>query len=738
MDFGLSFGAVGDFISIALLIKDIIASLDDCRGSAKQYRELVQSLDILGQTLEVVQKTFEDPQFTDSLEDLSKISLTTVSQIQSCLQGFLDQIHKYETSLGVNASGSGNTLRSISRKIQWKLNEKDVDKFRTEIAGCTMTLKVLLEVTTMRVLQRNHNSLIQERSNTESRMAVMISQSAASLKGYMSHLGRQLISKLDMVNRLGEDLKRSTTQMMSMMFTITGDLSSIRAIVMRLDRGPCEEYFVLDDITGRTFPIHLKTITSWQMLDFVLKERFKGRKGARRIQRKLYSLQEDNTHRGVDWSTPWESAFLPYQRCKRFFTRVVEIDDDPLPFAPTATPGGPDIRFGEAAFSTGLKRQRDHNDCGVEKDETCSKYHQSKRRKSQTRPKRKRDMSDMDADSDSDDGDVQGLVRVHLISKRIRRSKLQVPFQANQTLSFDQLAQQVEEKAVLGSSLANGTNREGHLKHTTLQEQYNTTVFGTSDAASCNMDDVHQQIRANLSSMTSQSQLRADSSLPKKGSESTTRRSVSHSPSQILQKWDYNTTRTTKEETSTDKKAMARKHRIPDSYSLKHWDPEEEPILLLGSVFDANSIGKWIYDWAVYIYGPATPMSDVAGELWLLLIQLAGKLKRSGEIVISVSHEESRDLVEDFIEAGERLSVKFQGLLRRCESSAVKAWKARTEKEPNCKFDKKGAIEMIEAMFGVDLEFGRTEKFMTNARLYNLRFDVNCEEILRNPAIEHR
>lgn len=145
-------------------------------------------------------------------------------------------------------------------------------------------------------------------------MAVLISQSAASLKGYVSHLGRQLISKMDMVNKLGLDLKRSTTQMISMMFTITSDLSSIRAIVMRLDRGPSEEYFVLDDITGRTFPIHLKTITSWEMLEFVLKERFKGRKGARRIQRKLYSLQEDNTHRGVDWSTPWESAFVPYQR----------------------------------------------------------------------------------------------------------------------------------------------------------------------------------------------------------------------------------------------------------------------------------------------------------------------------------------------------------------------------------------------------------------------------------------
>jgi hypothetical protein len=130
--------------------------------------------------------------------------------------------------------------------------------------------------------------------------------------------------------------------MISMMFTITGDLSSIRAIVMRLERGPSEEYFVLDDITGRTFPIHLKTITSWEMLEFVLKERFKGRKGARRIQRKLYSLQEDNTQRGVEWSTPWESAFLPYQRvtmslmCKDAKpTSTGEMETSSCPFCQT-------------------------------------------------------------------------------------------------------------------------------------------------------------------------------------------------------------------------------------------------------------------------------------------------------------------------------------------------------------------------------------------------------------------
>ena len=112
----------------------------------------------------------------------------------------------------------------------------------------------------------------------------------------------------------GIGLKRSVGQIIATMFTISSDVSIIRAIVMRLDRGPNDEHLILEDMTGRMFPIHLSTITSWAVLDFVLSERFKGKKGARRIQRGLYSLRESNTQRELDESIPWESAFLPYQK----------------------------------------------------------------------------------------------------------------------------------------------------------------------------------------------------------------------------------------------------------------------------------------------------------------------------------------------------------------------------------------------------------------------------------------
>ncbi|KAG7002012.1 hypothetical protein G7Y79_00029g063080 [Physcia stellaris] len=48
---------------------------------------------------------------------------------------------------------------------------------------------------------------------------------------------------------------------------------------------------------------------------------------------------------------------------------------------------------------------------------------------------------------------------------------------------------------------------------------------------------------------------------------------------------------------------------IRAGYSLRNWDPTEKPLLLLGSCFDANLLGKWIYDWT-----PST-LKELAGDL---------------------------------------------------------------------------------------------------------------------------
>lgn len=185
--------------------------------------------------------------------------------------------------------------------------------------------------------------------------------------------------------------------------------------------------------------------------------------------------------------------------------------------------------------------------------------------------------------------------------------------------------------------------------------------------------------------------------------------------------------------------ADAARAGIPAGYSTKNWDPTESPVLLLGSVFDANSLGKWIYDWTVFHHGPATPVSEVAGDLWLLLIKLAGKMKRADECLPRVRNPESFEMVEDFLESGDRLWGRLKRLLKACEEYMWRAAHlegASTAKpKGEVKMGKDSGCEFVETIFGRDRRLEETEALMQSVRLWCMRFDANCEDILRRPGM---
>lgn len=149
MEVGLTCSAVGDVISIILLVKDIISALDDARGSAKAYRDLVQGMELLQKTLEEVDQALVVlPNELTGYDSIVQASEATVTQIQRCLEDLRRKvIKKYGASLC--EGGSGNFIKDVWKRIQWTMEEKDVDKFRAVIAGYTATLKMILDVTAM-------------------------------------------------------------------------------------------------------------------------------------------------------------------------------------------------------------------------------------------------------------------------------------------------------------------------------------------------------------------------------------------------------------------------------------------------------------------------------------------------------------------------------------------------------------------------------------------------------------
>ena len=171
---------------------------------------------------------------------------------------------------------------------------------------------------------------------------------------------------------------------------------------------------------------------------------------------------------------------------------------------------------------------------------------------------------------------------------------------------------------------------------------------------------------------------------------------------------------------------VRRKYNIPEGYCIKNWDHREDPILFCGSVFDANSLGKWIYDWTVCVHGAQHELADIAGDFWLLLIELAGKLKSSQQCMLSVFSADDKQILEDFVISGRRLWKRLLSLLGICETFMLAVG---GRKQPR-KLGTDAGFRFVECFFGRDEQLKEMEKLMTGMRYWNFRFNANCEDIL--------
>ncbi|KAH8701219.1 hypothetical protein GQ44DRAFT_744106 [Phaeosphaeriaceae sp. PMI808] len=176
----------------------------------------------------------------------------------------------------------------------------------------------------------------------------------------------------------------------------------------------------------------------------------------------------------------------------------------------------------------------------------------------------------------------------------------------------------------------------------------------------------------------------------------------------------------------------AQRAGIPTGYSYKNWDPSEEPIMLLGSVFDANSLGKWIFDWTIFYHKSAIPFAKMAGELWILLIHLANKVKMAEEVILKICGK-SKKIVLRFLKRGKYLWVRFTEILKVCGDNMWKAAEKENDGGERVSIGKNSCHELVNTLFGRDRELEKTESLMASIRHWSMCFDANCNAILNRP-----
>ena len=117
----ITFGSVGDIISICQIVIRAVAALSKSHGSAFEYQSLIDELHCLSQGLEAIKSLLEE----DSAHLHHRGRLRTVlDACRRCLERELEGIRRFESSLGRRASSRGRwSGKDVFRKLQWQTHK---------------------------------------------------------------------------------------------------------------------------------------------------------------------------------------------------------------------------------------------------------------------------------------------------------------------------------------------------------------------------------------------------------------------------------------------------------------------------------------------------------------------------------------------------------------------------------------------------------------------------------------
>ena len=146
----VTFGAVGDIISVCLLVKDLVEALDKTRGSKAEYRSAQSELLILEGTLlevDVLIKAHGSGS-TPELRDICTKAEQAAARCKDLIRVFSDRVRKYKRTF--EESHDQHVFRDVTTKIRWQVGEKDaLEQFRGELERTTSSLRTLLVIASL-------------------------------------------------------------------------------------------------------------------------------------------------------------------------------------------------------------------------------------------------------------------------------------------------------------------------------------------------------------------------------------------------------------------------------------------------------------------------------------------------------------------------------------------------------------------------------------------------------------
>lgn len=138
----ITFGSVGDIISVCRLIKGLVECLDDSRGSSTEYQAVIRELHSLDHALLEVELVFLSNQGSQEMLSLQSTVLSIAAQCEKCVTAYREKVKGYKRSL--QPGGSGSFFKDSTMKLRWPSEKEHLTKFRAEIMAHCLSINMLL------------------------------------------------------------------------------------------------------------------------------------------------------------------------------------------------------------------------------------------------------------------------------------------------------------------------------------------------------------------------------------------------------------------------------------------------------------------------------------------------------------------------------------------------------------------------------------------------------------------
>lgn len=291
--FGVS---VGDFVAVIELVHDVCQALKESAGSRSRFLRLVEEFEHLEEALLAVSRLTAPEGFEEQLAVIK----TAAARCEGVILAFLHKNSRF--ILAFEAEKSKQWWRSPLRKVEWQLYKRDdVEETYRSLQGHTAMIGLLLNAFHINCTYRAQMSwdhkttaLVQCFDKIDGQQTVMagLFQTMLGAAATMRTEGEQQVGKIiELLNSILELQKLS---------------SSVPAQVLR------EQPVYFSDACGHLTTFDLSFIASEDAFLYVLQKRFDPR-GAKRIEKKQFALQDGKTKRDIDQGRGWKSWFWPGQ-----------------------------------------------------------------------------------------------------------------------------------------------------------------------------------------------------------------------------------------------------------------------------------------------------------------------------------------------------------------------------------------------------------------------------------------